>query len=217
IISFCLILVIFKVREKNYILKIILTVFMLVFLTIGIWNLFKINETYMDVKNKIHNQQIDYSSIYNLSKEKNVIIIMLDKGISSYLPLIFDERKELKKIFTGFVYYPNTVSFGPNSISAYPALVGGYDYTPFASQMRSMEKCQKKHDEAMLFLPLIFKNNGWNITVTDAPVGHYQYITPNEMFDEKGIDYKNILVNSTGDIYENEYLNKKNTLYFSLV
>ena len=51
--------------------------------------------------------------LYKLSKTgKNVILIMLDRAISGYVPYIFEEKPEVKKQFEGFTYYPNTISFG---------------------------------------------------------------------------------------------------------
>ena len=73
----------------------------------------------------------DAEPLFNLStKGKNVIILMMDRAISSYVPEMFRERTELKEQFSGFVYYPNTMSFGPVTNIAIPALFGGYEYTP---------------------------------------------------------------------------------------
>ena len=39
------------------------------------------------------------------------------------MPFILDEKPELKNIYQGFIFYPNTVSFSAHTITAYPALV----------------------------------------------------------------------------------------------
>ncbi len=228
IILMIIFFIIFKTKFKFNFLKTSLIIFITSFLLIGIYNCFNIYKTYKEAREEISSKSIHYNSVYNFSpNNKNVLIIILDRAIGSYLPLIFEERPELAEIYSGFTYYPNTVSFSDNSITAYPAVVGGYDYTPFASQKRSSEKCVKKHDEALLFMPLMFKNNNWNTTVTDAPNGHYKYVTPKEMFTKHGINYENLLVNTTGNMYKRKHLNsmdyeifpfvKRNLLYFGFL
>ncbi len=220
--------IILRIKFKITFFITTLIIFITSFLVISIYNCYNINNTYKEAKKEISSQNITYKSVYNFSlNNKNVLIIVLDRAIGSYLPLIFEERTELAEIYSGFTYYPNTVSFGDNSITAYPAMVGGYDYTPFVSQIRDKEKCVKKHDEALLFMPLMFKNNNWNTIVTDAPDGHYKYVTPKEMFTKHDINYENLLVNSTGNMYKMEHLNsedyeifplvKRNILYFSFL
>ena len=55
----------------------------------------------------------------------NVIILMLDRATSGYFPFIIDEKPELKESLSGFVYYPNTISFGGGTKIVAPALYGG--------------------------------------------------------------------------------------------
>ena len=57
-------------------------------------------------------EYVDYQQILPLSKKgKNVIILMLDRAMASYVPYIFNEKPQLKEIFDGFKYYPNTLSY----------------------------------------------------------------------------------------------------------
>lgn len=110
----------------------------------------------------------------HLSKSgKNVIVIFLDRFFSGYLPVILEEKPELKSIFSGFIYYPNTVSFYARTVLGYPPCIGGYEYTPFA-----MEKSRKSLSEnwldATIMLPTLFHNNNYSSTVVD-PVGEHDY------------------------------------------
>jgi hypothetical protein len=106
--------------------------------------------------------------VYHLSKNgKNVVIIMLDRAISGYVPSIFDERPDLRASFSGFTWYPNCVSLGGYTLVGLPALFGGYEYSPEEMQRRNTELLVKKYNEALLVLPRLFSENGFSITVTD--------------------------------------------------
>lgn len=111
---------------------------------------------------------------FRLSKNgKNVIIIMIDRAVGAFLPFIFNEQPEIRRQFEGFTYYPNTISFGKHTNFAIPAIYGGYEYTPKAMNERSGESLKDKHNEALLVMPTLFSNNGFEVTVTDPAYGNY--------------------------------------------
>ncbi|HNQ97916.1 MAG TPA: hypothetical protein PKH81_07485, partial [Treponemataceae bacterium] len=157
----------------------------------------------------------------------NVVLIMLDKAISSYLPLILEERPELQEIFEGFVYYPNTLSFGQKTIIGAPPLFGGYEYTPQAMNLRSNEPMVDKHNEALLVLPTLFMKNGYSTLITDAPFVNYQWIADGDFFRSRGIGATN-LQGTLSSRYIHDYfgeitalgpdtLLKRNFIIFSLM
>ena len=109
--------------------------------------------------------EVDY--VLPLSTEgRNVIVLMMDRAISAYVPFLFEEKPELYDMYAGFTYYPNTLSFGRGTGSGGPALYGGYEYTtehlPVADEDR-----HRKHIEALLVQPILFGENGFEVTVTD--------------------------------------------------
>ncbi len=111
---------------------------------------------------------------FNLStRGKNVIVIMLDKAISGYVPFLMAERPELKQKFSGFTYYPNTVSFGMHTNFTSAALYGGYEYSPVAINARTDMTLGEKQDEALSVLPVLFSNEGYESTVIDPPYAGY--------------------------------------------
>jgi YidC/Oxa1 family membrane protein insertase len=124
---------------------------------------------------------------------KNVIIIMLDRAVNSYLPLIFEEKPELKPAFSGFVYYPNTLSFFRSTILGVPPLFGGYEYTPEKLHARKNELMKDKHDESLLMLPTLFQRHEYSVSVYDLPFVNYQHITNISFFTEKGFRSDNII------------------------
>jgi hypothetical protein len=117
------------------------------------------------------------SPIFHLSKDgKNVIFIMLDRAVNAFLPEIFSESPDLIEKFSGFVYYPNTLSFNGHTLIAAPPLFGGYEYTPQAINKRKEVPLVKKHNESLLVMPAIFLCNDFSVTVTDPPWANYSWI-----------------------------------------
>lgn len=111
---------------------------------------------------------------FNLStKGKNVVIIMLDKAISGFVPYMMAENPELKQQFSGFTYYPNTVSLGVQTNTATPSLYAGYEYTPVAINERTDMTLGEKQDEALSVLPVLFSEEGYEATMIDPPYAGY--------------------------------------------
>ena len=122
------------------------------------------------------------NNVLHFSTEgKNVVVIMLDRAMGDYVPYIFNEKPELKEQFSGFTYYPNTISHGFFTVFGAPELFGGYEYTPVEMNKRSDVPMVEKHNEALLTLPVIFGENGYDVTVTDPPYANYGW--------EKAHDY----------------------------
>ncbi len=125
---------------------------------------------------------------FHLSKEgKNVVFLFLDKAFSYYFPIILEQFPELQQQYEGFVYYPDTISFGGNTILGTPAMMGGYEYTLDAINARSSDKLVDKHNEAALVLPKLFLDNGYSVTITDPPYSNYKWTgdyTPFKQYPE---------------------------------
>jgi YidC/Oxa1 family membrane protein insertase len=115
--------------------------------------------------------------LITLSKNKqNVVVIMLDRAIGSYVPFMLQEKPELQQMFDGFTYYPNTLSFGGSTNFAAPALYGGYAYTPVEINKRDDETLADKHDEALKVMPVLFDENGYDVTVIEPPYAGYSWV-----------------------------------------
>lgn len=126
----------------------------------------------------------DDVSVPMTTSGQNVVVIMMDKMNGSYVPYIFNERPDVAEQFDGFTYYPNTVSLGKYTNSGTPCLFGGYDYSPDKMNARSDELLVDKHNEALLTMPLIFRDNGWKVTVGDPPYANYQWTPDLSIYDE---------------------------------
>lgn len=133
---------------------------------------------------------------FTLSKNgKNVVIIMLDRAVGAMVPFLFEEKPELKEQFDGFTYYANTISYGQSTIFGSPALFGGYEYTPTEINKREGESLASKQNEALKVLPVLFDENGYEVTVINPVYANYQSIPDLSVFD----DYPGIKKYVTGD------------------
>ena len=123
--------------------------------------------------------------IVRLSKnKKNVVVILLDRAISGYVPYMFNERPELKEQFAGFTYYPNTVAFGEHTIFCAPSIYGGYDYTPDAMNVRKDVSIEQKINESDIMMPLLFSENGYRATICDPSYAGYKNISDLSIYDD---------------------------------
>ncbi len=114
---------------------------------------------------------------------QNVVVIMMDRMIGAYIPYIFNERPDVAAQFDGFTYYPNTISYGAHTNFGVPALYGGYEYTPANINARADELLVDKHNEALRVLPVLFAQNGWNVSVGDPSYANYEWISDPSIYD----------------------------------
>lgn len=125
-------------------------------------------------RESLASEEDSIETVYHFSKtEKNVVYLFIDKAISYYFEKICQEFPEIAATFNGFTYYPNTVSFSTFTDIASPAMLAGYDYTPTKINERADELLKDKHNEALLVLPRLFSDAGFDVTVTDPPCSNY--------------------------------------------
>jgi YidC/Oxa1 family membrane protein insertase len=143
----------------------------------SIHNIIQINNEFQMVKGfrAGHEEESEIvKPLFHLSKTgKNTIIIILDRALSVFIPFIFDENPELNNVYSGFTYYPNTVSFNRYTRIGAPPLFGGYEYTPLEMNRRETVPLVAKHNESLLLMPRIFSEAGYSVTVTDPPYPNY--------------------------------------------
>lgn len=147
-------------------------------------NISTIHALVSEVEGRLETDQ-DAVPHFNLSKNgQNVVVIMLDRAMGPYIPYIMNERPELQEQFAGFTYYSNTISFGPLTNFGTPALFGGYEYTPVKINKREDESLVSKQNEALKVMPVLFSENGYDVTVMAPPYANYQWIPDLSIYDE---------------------------------
>ncbi|GHV79750.1 membrane protein [Spirochaetia bacterium] len=164
--------------------------------------------------------------IFQLSKTgKNTIVFMLDRAMSIFVRYILEESPDLAEKFSGFVYYPNTVSFNGYTRLGSPPIFGGYEYTPIEMMKRSDVPMVEKHNEALLLMPRIFSDVGYEVTVADQPYQNYSQKPDPSIY----APYPEITPRTTNEQYTNIWIKehdiplpsesgvlKRNMLWYSL-
>ena len=178
-----LLLVLFRIKRAPIL---ICTVLVVCSALVSIWQIHAGQNSINDMAYlKTMQQTKKIEPVFSLStKGKNVIVFMLDRAISGYVPYIMQEKPELEEQFDGFRYYPNTVSYGRSTNFGAPPLFGGYDYTLEAMNRRSSERLVDKHNEALKMLPVLFSRNNYKATVCDPPFANYKWIPDLSIFSD---------------------------------
>jgi YidC/Oxa1 family membrane protein insertase len=173
-------------------------------------NIFTINKEYKNLAVYYKPRQISVQEIkplFHLSKDgKNIVVIMLDRCTSVFVPYIFEESPELYEKYSGFTFYPNTVSFSGYTRDGAPPLFGGYEYTPAEINKRDTVPVVEKHNEALLMMPRIFADAGFAVTVTDPPYAGGNWILDLRIYDE----YPDIMPHITDAAYTELWLKEHN-------
>ena len=130
------------------------------------------SENISDRQGSISVDEAELEPIFHLSKDcNNVMVFFLDRAVSPFFLSSMDLLGDVKSQFDGFVYYPNTISFGSFTKSASPAMMGGYEYTP--EKLYASSDMVSFHNESQLVAPVLFSQTGYDVTVTDPPLPNY--------------------------------------------
>lgn len=127
--------------------------------------------------------QSDVRTIRLSRSGKNVVVIMMDRAASCFVPYALQEKPELAKQYDGFTWFPNTLSYGPQTNTGVPAVYGGYEYTPEEMNRRSELKLVDKQNEALRLMPDLFDEAGYQVTVCDPTYANYSWIPDVSIYD----------------------------------
>ena len=164
-------------------LKYILLVAAIAVSVVGVKNVIKSNGIIAD-HTYFNDTKPEDISVPMTTTGENVVVIMMDRMMGTYIPYIFNERPDVAAQFDGFTMYPNVLSYGGHTNFAAPALFGGYEYTPARINARSDELLVDKHNEALRVMPTIFADNGWRVSVGDPSYANYEWIPDVSIYDD---------------------------------
>lgn len=166
----------FLLYRYKTVLRFILFAGIMALLTVSFFSARTIQKSYEDITKRFDEfKEISAPKITLSQDGKNVMVIMLDKAVSGYIPYVFHEFPELEKQYDGFVYYPNCLSFGPYTLQTTSALFGGYEYTPERMDARVDESLADKHDEALRVMPELFGNEGYITSLMELPYAGWSW------------------------------------------
>ena len=147
-------------------------------------NIFSITQAMAPVRSLVAKANEEYPEISLSRNGKNVVVLMLDRAVSIYVPYIFEEKPELKEQFSGFTYYPNTVTYGTSTNTGAPGLYGGYEYVPAEMNKRTELSIPEKNDEALKVMPVLFSESDARVTVIDPTYAGYSWIPDLTIYDD---------------------------------
>ena len=170
----------------------ILTIIIISFLIVVSFSFITIHKEYNRTLNYIAYDNIEKKP-YRISKTgKNIFILMLDRSMNFFIDPVFENNDFVKKEYTGFTLFKNTIAFGISTNMSTPSLFGGYEYTPDNLNKRYSELLVDKHNEALSVLPKLFSENGWNVSFTDPPWLNYSWEPDLSVFDKYDMIAQNI-------------------------
>ena len=197
-------------KDKTFFLSVFLASVLFSETALSISKLYKINKIYKNYRTEYLSQKKNIEKdaiepVFHLSKEgKNVIVFFLDRGISSFFPYFIEQFPQLQSQYKGFTYFPNTLSYGRNTMNGLPPLVGGYEYTPDKINNRTEELLKDKHNEALKLMPKLFSDAEYSVTVINPSMANYSWANDISIFsDFKDISVMNI-TNEYKDLYKAE-------------
>lgn len=178
-------LVFLLLKKKPEILKAVCIAACAAMTVMSVLNVLGISAETAELKAAAEQEQEHAKPSFPLSRTgKNVVVIMLDRCISGFVPYILEEHPEITAQLRGFTYYPNTLSFGRNTNVCTPSLYGGYEYRPFELDKRPDTGLPDKQNEALRVLPVLFSENGFEVTVCDPPYAGYLWIPDLSIYDD---------------------------------
>jgi hypothetical protein len=84
--------------------------------------------TYIENKNLVHEQEKIDSSVFEFSSNKNIIHILADGFQADIVKQVLEENPELKKEFSGFIFFENHLGHFQSTAPTIPSIVMGEIY-----------------------------------------------------------------------------------------
>lgn len=113
------------------------------------------------------------NTLFNFSKKKNIVILVIDAFQSDIFQEIIDEDKTYEDIFRGFTYFPNAVGGFPHTYPSVPLILTGsfYDNSIETQEFIKREFLSRS-------LPKFLKDNGFRVEIYPFPAPHAVYCDP---------------------------------------
>lgn len=162
-------------------------------------NAFSIGREYGQLKSRDNTESAaallnEGKGIFNFSRTgENIFILFLDRASGFGLPYIMKLIPSLDTSLDGFTWYPNTISFGTNTLFGMPAMMGGYEYRPLQINERSEIPLVEKINESLKVLPGIFGGADYNVSITDPSYANLSSVPDVNIFKGmKNVEARNI-------------------------
>ncbi len=133
--------------------------------------LFSTRSTHTPAPLSEQSQLPDYHDrLWGFSREgKNVIIFFWDMFTGGHMQEILARNPSLKKLLSGFVWYPDTAAVGSNTFISAPSLLGGARYAPDEWNKDNNTPNLDKMYRAYATLPNAFLKAGYDVAIAGMP------------------------------------------------
>lgn len=222
VLTLCFVFVSLMMKKREKTLKQLYQIGAAAMVVIAAFSAFSTYSSFTE-SNKGGNGSAD-DKIFTLSKNgRNVIVFMVDRAISGFIPFHIKEKPELVNMYDGFTFYSNTVAFGSATNYSTPSLFGGYEYTPEEINKRKDQTLLQKHNEALTVMPKLFLDNNYSVTVSDPPWAGLQWIPDLSIYDKypgiRSFITEGVYSGDMAAVYGVQYEKKQkhNFIYYSIM
>lgn len=127
-----------------------------------LWNVYNNPDIIKTKPNLIKTNQSEKasSSIFSFSKERNIVLIVLDTFASPAFDSIINKKPKWKERFNDFIYFKNTLGSFPTTKPSIPAILTGRTYdnsVPFKNYIKKVFSDQS--------LPSVLYENGYQVDI----------------------------------------------------
>ncbi|MCL2186025.1 MAG: membrane protein insertase YidC [Treponema sp.] len=205
LIIIALIYFIYKINKLKFLIIIfqVLSVAVFILGTIDFVTLIRrINHLDIIMENSASNSDI----VFNLSRtQQNIFIISLDRAQGSAFTDMLKYKRSFYNDLDGFIFYPNTISFGNSTILGVPSMLGGYSFTPDKINKAANIPLIEKVNSAITTMPRKFSEAGYRVTITDPVIANLNSVADTSIF--KGMRNVNayLLSGKMTDRYRTEF------------
>ena len=116
-----------------------------------------------------HELPDDGDAVMSFSRERNVLIIVLDAFPGGYMERIQNKAPHALQEYDGFVWYPNVLTSSSSTWGSIAPLVGGHRYTVQEINRRQVPSLANAITEAYAVYPDAFIRMGYEITYVNPP------------------------------------------------
>ncbi len=109
-------------------------------------------------------RSIPEKTLFEFSKEKNALIIILDTFASPAFSRIIEKDDSYAQVFDGFTYFRNTLGVFPTTLPSIPALLTGHVYDNKEPVDSFLDRVLRQDS-----LPAVLKAQGWQTDVVTYP------------------------------------------------
>lgn len=110
----------------------------------------------------------DIENVLSFSKDKeNVVVFMLDMFHGTYIDPIVNKEPELKSVYSGFTWFPNTLANSYFTNASLPGIMSGTDYTPQSLNSMEGETLMDKISRSYEFMTQKAQSRGYDVSIVN--------------------------------------------------